>query len=267
MRRIVLSFALLLGLPALSSASQIAIGLDFRQNIFIQEYWQDGKPRYAIFNNRAENLKITVCDVVFMNVPTTERFQAVEGKELASWEFKGKGVLFVDAPMVPARHYLRFRIAGGAPLGTLSSPVSPTDLPKGKIVSNDGLNASGGRRQNVVCQQDSLTFKSGGVIEVNLKVSAGGSEIITFKKTKGMDTPVEALISEARCDTLTIKDTKEAVTIDATKPLKEAAVHTVTLKFKAPKVDAATMVVIDGWATVGAGGYHIIRGVVLQPEK
>jgi hypothetical protein len=266
MRRIVLSCVLLLGLPGLSNASQILIGLDWRQNVFIQEYWQDGKPRYAIYNNRAENLKITVSDLRFVTPPGTERFQAVEGKELASWEFKGKGVLFVDAPMVPAGHYLRFRIAGGAQLGTLSSPTSPTNLPKGKIVSNDGINGSGSRRQNVVYQQDALTFKSDGVIEVQLRLSAGG-ETITFKKTKGTETPVEALISEARCETLSIKDTNEAITIDVSKPLKEAAVHTVTLKFKAPKVDTSSMAVIDGWVTVGGGGYHLIRGVVLQPGK
>ena len=117
-----------------------------------------------------------------------------------------------------------------------------------------------------VVQQDTLTFKSDGVIEVQLKLAAGG-EIITFKKTRSMDTPVEALISEADCKTLTIKDTKEAITIDASKPLKESVVHTVTLKFKAPKVEASSMVVIDGWVTMGAGGYHIIRGVVVQPGK
>lgn len=266
MRRLVLSCALLLGLPVLSSASQIAIGLDWRQNVFIQEYWQDGKARYAIFNNREEKLKVTVSGVQFVTPPGTERFQAVEGKEFASWEFKGKGVLFVDAPTAPAGHYLRFRIASGAQLGTLTSPVSPADLPKGKIVSNDGINASGGRRQNVLVVQDSLTFKSDGVIEVTLKLPAGG-EVLTFKKTKSMDTPVEALISEASCKTLTIKDTKEAITIDTSKPVKEAPIHTVTLKFKAPKVDAATMVVIDGWVTMGAGGYHLIRGVVLEPDK
>jgi hypothetical protein len=276
MRGYVLSLALILGLPALASASQIGVGLDGRQNVFVQEFWQDGKARYAICNNRPEAIKLTVSDVQFVNVPGTESFRAIEGKELVSWDVKGKEVLFVEAPKVLAGdglRFLRFRIADGAPLGLLSLPTAPADLPKGKIVSYDGMNGSGGRRQNVFFEQDSLTFKSDGVIEVRLKLPAGG-ETVTFKKAKSIDAPVEALIIEVQCDTLAIQISKEAITIDTTKPLKVAPVHAVTLRFKAPRVDVPTMAAIDGWVTLApafpgaaAGSYHVIRGVIVQPEK
>lgn len=270
MRGIVLSLTLTLGLPALADASQIAVGLDFRQNVFVQEFWQDGKARYAIYSTRPEAITLSVSDVQFVNIPGTEGFRAVEGKELASWKIKSKEVLFVDAPKAPAGdglRFLRFRIAGGPLLGALSVPVSPADLPKGKIVSNDGLNGSGGRRQKVVYEQDSFTFKSDGLIEVKLKLPAGG-ETVTFKNTKSMDAPTEALISEALCDTLPIQISKEGnITIDTTRPLKAAPVHTVTLRFKAPRADAPTMVVIDGMVTISGGSYHVIRGVIVQPEK
>lgn len=268
MKRIVLSLAFVLGLPALVSASQIAVGLDWRQNVFVQEYWQDGKPRYVIYNQRAEDLKLIVNEVQFVNVPGTESFRAVEGKELADWNVKSKEVLLVDAPKVPAEgglRFLRFRTAGGQQLGLLSLPVPPTDFPKDKIVSYDGMNGSGGRHRNVGYEQDSLTFKSDGVIEVKLNLPASG-EVVTFKKTKSMDTPVEALIYEARCDTLPIQVSKESITIDTSKPLKAALIHSVTLRFKAPKVEVPTMAVIDGWVTVAGGGYHVIRGVIVEPE-
>jgi hypothetical protein len=271
MRGIVLSLALVLGLPALTRASQIVVGLDWRQNVFVQEFWQDGKARYAIYNSRSEAIKLTVNDVQFVNVPGTEGFRAMEGKELASWEVKSKGVVIVNVPKAPAGdglRFLRFRIADGPKLGVLSIPIPPAEMPKGKIVSYDGLNGSGGRRQDVGYEQDLPTFKSDGVIEMKLKLPAGGGETVTFKKTKGIDSPVEALISEARCDTLPIQISKEGdITIDTANPLKEAPVHTVTLRFKAPRADVPTMAVIDGWVTVAGGAYHVVRGVIVQPKK
>lgn len=276
MRDHLLTLALVLALPTLASASQIAVGLDWRHNVFVQEFWQDGKARYAIYNGRPEAIKLTVHAVQFVNAPNTEGFRIVEGKELAGWEIKGKGVVFVDAPKAPpgdGLRFLRFRIANGPQLGVLTLPTAPADLPGGKLVSCDGVNGSGGRRPTVCYEQDALTFKSGGVIEVKLKLPAGG-ETVTFKKGKGMDHPAEALVSEAECATLPIQAGKEAIVIDTSKPLKAAAVHVVTLRFRAPKVDVPTMVVIDGWVSIPpsvpgttGGGYHVIRGVVVVPER
>jgi hypothetical protein len=276
MRVNLLTLAVVFALPALASASQIAVGLDWRQNIFVQEFWQAGKARYAIYNSRPEAITLTVNAVQFVNVPGTESFRAVEGKDLASWEVKSKCVVFVDAPKVRGRdglRFVRFRIANGPRLGVLTCPAAPADLPRGKIVSCDGLNGSGGRQQKVCYEQDSLTFKSGGVIEVKLRLPAGG-ETVTFKKAKGMDIPAEALISEAECATLPIQAGNKEIAINTSKPLKAAAVHMVTLRFRAPKVDAPTMVVIDGWVSIPptvpgtiGGGYHVIRGVIVQPEK
>jgi len=148
MRAIMLTLALV-ALPGLASASQIAVGLDWRQNVFVQEFWQEGQARYAIYNSRPEAIKVTVNEVQFVNVPGTESFRAVEGKDLANWEVKGKSVVFVDAPMAPAGdviRYLRFRFTDGPRLGVLTFPVAPADLPKGKIVSCDGINGSPSRQ-------------------------------------------------------------------------------------------------------------------------
>lgn len=207
MRENLLPLALVLALPALMSASQIPVGLDWDQNVFVQEFWQEGKARYAIFNNRLEAIKLTVNKVRFVTVPGTESFRAVEGKDLASWKINSKGVVFVDAPLAPAGgglQFLRFRIADGPRLGLLTFPAAPADLPQGKIVSCDGINGSGGRQQKVCFEQDSLTFKSDGIIKVKLQLPAGG-ETVTFKKSKSTENLAEALISEAECTTLPIQ--------------------------------------------------------------
>jgi uncharacterized protein (TIGR03067 family) len=276
MRGTLLTVALVFALPALASASGFGVGLDWRQNVFVQEFWQAGKARYAIYNSRPEAIKLTVNDVQSVSVPGTESFRAVEGKELATWEVKGKAIVFVDAPMAPVNdglRFLQFRIADGPRLGMLTYPAAPADFPRNKILSCVGVNGSGGRQQDVWYEHDSLTLESDGIIEVKLKLPAGG-ETVTFKKEKGIEKPAEALISEAVCATLPIQDGKEEITIDTSKPLKAADVHVVTLRFKAPRVDAPTMVVIDGWVSVpstvpgtSGGGYHAVRGVIVLPPE
>jgi hypothetical protein len=203
-----------------------------------------------------------------VNRPGTESFQAIEGKEVARWVVQGKAVLQVDAPMAAAGdglRFFRFRIVDGPALGVLTLPVAPADLPKGKIVSCDGINGSGGRQRKVCFEQDAPTFKLGGVIEMRFTLPAGGGTV-TFKKSKGIDIPAEALISEALCATLPIEADADKIVIDASKPLKAATVHVVTLRFNAAKVDAPTMMVIDGWVSLASGGgHHAIRGVIVQP--
>ena len=256
MRANLLTFALLLVLPAVASASQVPIGLDWGENVFVQEYWQDGKARYAIFNNRLEAIDLTVNDVQF-----TKSFR-VDGKDLVTWKIERKQVVYVDAPKAPAGdgvRYLGFRIVDGKRLGVLTIPVTPPDLPKGKIISCDCVNGLGGRRQHVCYEQDSLTFKSEGVIELRLKLPANGGTV-TFRKKKSKDNPIEAIITEATCATLPVQAGKEEITIDTGKPLKEDAVHVVTLRFMAPKVDAPTMVAIIGETS-------FVRGVIVQPGK
>jgi len=272
MRANLLTFALLLVLPAVASASQVPIGLDWGENVFVQEYWQDGKARYAIFNNRLEAIDLTVNDVQF-----TKSFR-VDGKDLVTWKIERKQVVYVDAPKAPAGdgvRYLGFRIVDGKRLGVLTIPVTPPDLPKGKVISSDGINGSGGRYEDVWYEQDSLTFKSDGVIELRLKLPANGATV-TFKKKKSMDNPIiEAIITEAACATLPVQAGKEEITIDTGKPLKEVAVHVVTLRFMAPKVDAPTMVRIDGWVSLppkvpgalSGGSTGFVRGVIVQPGK
>lgn len=64
------------------------------------------------------------------------------------------------------------------------------------------------------------------------------------------------------------------VICDNAKPHKSGRVAVVTLRFAAPKVDAPTMVLIDGWvllpstvAGIPGGSYHVSRGVIVQPKK
>ena len=101
MRKTLLTLVLVLALPALASAEKIGVGLDWQQNVFMQEFWQEGKARYAIYNSRPQAIKLTVNEVQFVNVPGAESFRAVEGKDLASCEVKSKEVVCLSMPRRP----------------------------------------------------------------------------------------------------------------------------------------------------------------------
>lgn len=276
MRACLLTLALVLALPAFANASQIAVGLDWQHQVFVQEIWQQGKARYVIYNARPNKIKLAVSEVLFVNVPATESFRAIDGQELAGWVVESKDMILVDAPPAPANdslRYLRFRIVDGPRLGLLSYPTAPADLPKGKIVSYVGVNGSGGRRFDAFYEQEPFTFESNGTIEVKLTLPAHG-ETVTFHKKQGTAHLSEAIISSAECATLPIQSDNEKITIDTSNPLKAAMVHTVTLRFTAPKVDALTMAAIDGWVSLPAtmagtsgGSYHLVRGLMIQPKK
>jgi hypothetical protein len=256
--RPILSLALLLCTFQPARATVIGLGLDWRKNVFVQEYWRDGKPGYVIANLRKDPVKVGVHE--------WNRGQA--GKQIAGpWEVKGKGVLSVDASPVRGGGLLMFMLADGDSLGLLPAPAAPANPPRDVLLTYNGLNGSGGSRLDLWCEQKTLAFPSGGTIELRLMLPPG-SGVVAFKKTKSVESPPEALIAEAACATLPVQAGDKDVRIDANKPLKDQKLHAVTLHFKAPEVDAPTLVVCNGWFTLaGGGGFTLTRGVIVEPRK
>src|SRR5262249_56625154 len=108
--------------------------------------------------------------------------------------------------------------------------------------------------------------QSGRLIEVELVVT-GVSGKITFSKGKQSNTPLfQAPLVEAKSDTLAVTDNDDKIVIDAETPLKNAKEHTVKLKFRAPKVKAATVVQIGGWfSSSSSRNGWLSRGVEVTP--
>jgi len=233
----------------------IAIGLPWRE-IFIQEYWKDGTPHYAIANFGKEAIKIS----------------AFAGRAPAAvagpWEVEAGAIVHVEAPEGQTG-LLTLRLDGEKHLGLIGAPRAGATQPKGKCATYDGLNGSGGRHTDLWCEQDTVTFKSGGVIELTLKVPANAG-IIKYKKGGGQPSGKiaisKAAIKEAVSDTARITADDKVITIDVKKPDKQAAMHTIAVRFDAPKVEEATMVFTDGWLQKsGRSGHGITRGVVVAP--
>lgn len=250
----ILSFFLL---SISTHADTIGVGLDWRKNIFLQEYWQAGKPRYLIANLGKDPVKVAVY----------EWKARKKGDKLAGpWEIKAKDVADVDAAPLKDQGLMQFEV-GDDFLGLLAGPKAPEQKKKKTIFSYEGLNGSGGRYNDIWYEQEKLDTNSEGVITVDL-VLEGPKGIITFKKAKSIEQLPEALIQEARSETLPIQSTDAEIKIDTTKPTKDATPHRITLKFKAPKVEGPTLAAIDAWVALSqGGGFHAIRGVLVKPAK
>lgn len=241
------------------NAMSIGVGLHWR-DIFVQEYWEDGVPYYAIANFRDETVKISLF---------AWRAEG-EAKALAGpWEIKAKSVLRVEAPSNLEGQLLSFRMEDGQRLGLLSAPESGSTKPEDRYASYDGLNGSGGRHADLWCEQAMPAFKSNGVIEIKVRIPARKG-ILKFKKAAQRRLPdcviTEVTIREAESKTAGISTDDVYIVIDTSKAALPAKLHTVNLRFDAPKVAQPTMFYIAGFLTISPGtGHGITRGVIVEP--
>ncbi|QDU95892.1 hypothetical protein [Lignipirellula cremea] len=246
---VLVSFCLLtVGFCRQASAEIIGIGLDWRKNIFVQEYWSEGKPYYAIAN-KTDSDQTIVC--------VAYRGQA---KLAGPWKAPANSVVHVDASPLIGKDLVQFDLEGGSSLGLMAAPPAPGDIPQAPVVSFDGLNGSGGRHTDIWVEQNATTFTSGKPVELRMQIPGTQGELMVKKG----DLPAIEVV----CDTLKVTPGKNGgFTLDFAKPTKAQDVHTVVLKFVAPTVKSPTMLTVDNWlwAQGKRGGHGITRGVVVEP--
>jgi hypothetical protein len=242
---------MILVVPA--EGSVIGVGLDWRKNVFVQEYWQDGVPHYVLANLGSTAIQITV-------------HERTSGVQLAGpWEIKPRSVTFVDARPLQGKDLVAFKLADGTNLGLLGSPVPPATPIKDAIATYDGLNGSGGRHNIPWFEQTSLTFRSGEVFEVKLMMQSPGG-VVKFSRKGGNEVAISQLpLVEAVCPSLAVKVSGDQIQIDANRPLQPQKIHPITLRFRAPEVKSPTLFMITGWrATSGGSGHGVTRGIVVK---
>jgi hypothetical protein len=252
----------------------IGVGLDWRAGIFVQEYWQGGKPRYLIANLTREAAKVSVQPWQMPNMREGGVLREIvavppkPGEPLAGpWEVPAGGVADVDASPLLGKTLVEFR-SGDKRLGLLEAPKAPVAKPPTGVATSYGINGSGGRQGQMWCEQAALRVPAGADLEVKLVTAPNQGTIKFSKKGKaaGDARPAELALVGAACDTLTVTSTDDAVVIDTGKPLKDQATHTAVLRLKAPDVAALTLVTFGGWVQHGGGGYWLIRGVLVDPR-
>lgn len=237
-------------LPA--QAEVIGIGLDWRKNIFVQEFERDGVPFYAIANLGTDNATISVLDRKGNNL-LAGPWVVIAGKTVT-----------LDVSNLVGKGMLAFKLADGIPLGLLDAPLAPEKGAKG-IISRAGLNGSGGRSNDVWIEQPTDAVKADADFEVTLVVPKNAGTI-KFSKKGEMNNAIRQLpILDAKSDTLPIATQGDTLVIDAGKATKDAPSHRVTLRFHTPAA-GSPMTMISGWRMLPTGGGHgITRGIVIAP--
>jgi hypothetical protein len=228
-------------------AMSIGVGLDWRKNVFVQEYWKDGKVSYAIANKTDTNHTIVVS--------TYRDHRTVAGP----WTVNAHSLIHVAASALIGQDLLQFDLEGGGSLGLMESPVKPAELAQKMIISSYGLNASGGRHNGVWVEQDALAFPSEQVVEMRLRIPGNKGQLMINKG--------DLARLEVTCKTLNVSQADDRITIDIAHPLVVRDAHSIVLKFKAPKVARPTLVKVDTWLWERdkKGGHGLTRGVVIEP--
>ena len=236
-----------------ADASQIAIGIDWRKNIFIQEIWKDGVPYYQIANLNKDAATITVTD-------------RKEANLLAGpWVVRAQDTLTMDVRNLIDKGLMSFKLSDGSSLGLMPSPTKEAAV-KGTIVSYDGLNGSGGRQTTLWIEQATETFPAGADFTVTLKIPANSGVVKWSQKAETNGTMSQLPLLEAKSETLPISNKGALIEIDTGKPTKQEAIHSVTLRFRTPATP--TMVMISGFRfNANGGGHGITRGIVVTPAK
>ncbi len=238
--------AFVLAVVPAAHGDQVPLGLPWEQ-IFVQEYWHDGKPHFAIAN-------IGKADVV-----------VTTGAPDGPWNVKAGAVVQVPTKPGKANELLTVSTAAGR-LGRLESPTAPLEQGKKPYVVHYGLNGSGGRFNCQFNQQD-WSFPSAGTIDIDLVIPANRGKVTFWKAEQHKYPLTQIFVTEAKSDSLTVADDGKSFVLDAAKPLKEEKSHVVHLKVKAPKVTVPTMVLMEGWMALSDGnGHTVARGVIVAPD-
>jgi hypothetical protein len=235
-----------------ASADVIGVGLDWREKVFVQEFWKEGKAHYAVFNDSPA--------AVSLSVHPRKGGAALAGP----WKLEPKGFLEVEAAALVGKGLIEFKLEGGKSLGLLDAPTEPpAAVAKEKNpVANVGLNGSGGRQANLWTEQDAVSFAAGGKVELRLLLPTGaGTLMYDAAKLPGM---------ELSSETLDIQRDGDKIKIDLAKPKTAKERHTLVLRFPASTEEKPQprLVVVDGWlSTPGGGGHGVTRGVIVVPAK
>lgn len=229
-----------------------APNIDWSKNVFIQEFYRGETPCFAIGNLTKKDATVSVTD---------RAGNLLAGPVLV----KAGASLALDASTLANKGILTFK-NGDVRLGTLPSPPAAEKGAKG-LTSRFGLNGSGGRQNDVWIEQPAEAVKADTDFEVTLVVPKNAGTI-RFSKKGEMNNAISQLpILDAKSETLPIEAKGDTLVIDANKATKDAASHTVTLRFHAPAVGVAPMAMISGWRMMPSGGGHgITRGILIAPK-
>ncbi len=240
-------------------ASQIPLGIDARQLVFVQEYWKDGEPGYCIAN--AGN-KDTVVQV------SRWRSRQLPSVPLRAWPVPAGEVRCHEAGFLLGEWLLEFKKVDGPRLGLLRAPMKrPAGLTAhSPVASYQGLNGSC-RDREVWLEQDRLWLDPQGGAKLRLHLPADTGPV-TFSPDAADWRLPPLPIAAAASDTLPVQVEGKRVSIGEAGPGTKKGPHWVRLSVAPVQVDRPSMFLLAGQRVIrGQGTQCFVRGVLVAPRR
>jgi hypothetical protein len=238
----------------------IAVGLPWDGTVFIQEYWSQGIPHYAIANVSNETAEVAVAEwhgVVGRRLmgPWT-----VAPNTVQCWEIKdlvtgySGSLIAVSLNTNPIYGLLR------APK-PLSGPIDWDKLEG--ILTIEGLNGTGDRNANIRCWQPQLVFDPGQTISLKLQIPENIGTLF-FEQTRPPGRLPQATVTGVTSNTLSV-EVRDGSFVVVVQQMPGPAIHEIALAVKIPEVEVETMAAFFGRVASHSGaGFYFGRGLIVR---
>ncbi len=255
---VILLTALTLAAP-LAMASQLPIGLDGRERVHAQEYWQAGVPGYCVANRRGQAIQLRI---------SRWRSGDRDASPLAVWDIPARATECRETPGWVGEWLLHFGLSDGTRLGLLKAPAGPRRVDAAGVASRSGLNG-----HCAMCgmwvEQDRLCQASGETIHLDLMTRANNGTITLPRLGVGEHPGLDALtLIRAGSDTLPVRVLDGVVEIDTTLASQTDQPRRIHLEYAARSVSTPALFTISAQVR-GArrGRCCLTRGICVAPEN
>ena len=272
---------LALALLAVAAPASHVVGIRASEGLYIQEYWHDGVPRYAVYNAGVDTLSLAVRSLSRGKRRSIRRGDelmltpggTVPGDTLAIWQLPAGAVTLLPAVGIPDAPVREVRLLGlygpyGQGFGSWSDAGIRWPVPESGVATYASLNVPGARQREAWVVQDRLWYESGEGFELDL-VLAGGSGILQLSRVARWTSIPSVVVLDAECATLDVSDLGEVFEIDALNVDKDSGLHHVSVHCAAPEVTRPAMACLGGTLKVDPGwreeGFY--RGILVRPRE
>jgi hypothetical protein len=238
----------------------IAVGLPWDGTVFIQEYWSQGIPHYAIANVSTVPAEVAVAEwhgVVGRRLmgPWTVAPNTVHCCEIEDLVTGYSGSLIaVSLNTNPIYGLLR------APQ-PLSGPIDRDKLEG--VLTIEGLNGTGDRNANIRCWQPQLVFDPGQTISLKLQIPENIGTLF-FEETRPPGRPSQATVTRVTSNTLSV-EARDGSFVVGVQQTPGPAVHEIALTVKIPEVEVETIAAFFGRVASHSGaGFYFGRGLIVR---
>ena len=245
------------------AGQQIGTMIDPESGVYLQEFWEEGKPWYAVAN--------------FNEAPVSLGFyewkEGAAGRRLLSADQldPGRVMMILGADLREESQLIlvaRDTPSGPIPLGRMPRPALPLEklgqgtVNKKYVNTYYGLNGSRtGLHRIWFVQTGRVLPASDGMIALTLNTLADVGKI-TLSRVASKEFRNEASVEEASCSTLPVKQYGAAFLVDTDSPLEDRPYHRIELRLKPPDGRKKTMVVLNA----RLNQVRLTRGILIDRE-